>query len=88
METIIIYIPTDNGTSVIVEFEIGNDGIGSWECHGKGFDRGTDYVSVHDWQVDKAAAQDEREEAEAWLDSHPSEVQALVEDKIWGGTAW
>ncbi len=84
METITIDIPTASGTSAIVEFEIENDGIGSWECHGKGFDRGTDFVSVHDWQVDEESTQEEREESEAWLDSHPSELQALVEDELWG----
>lgn len=30
----------------ILDFEIDNDGIGSYECHGyKGFDAGLDYVS-------------------------------------------
>lgn len=47
-DSTVIFLPEFGDIEIsISDYEVENDGIGSYECHGVGFDPGKDYVTVN-----------------------------------------
>jgi len=70
-----------DGDNFYKEFEIEfsanwqNDGIGAWECHGKGFDKGVDYLEqLNDWKILDDVTSEEKVAIEKYIDKHEDEI--------------
>lgn len=52
-----------------------NDGIGAWECHGKGFDKGTDYLEqITKWDIQSEATDEEKKEIEKYIQKNEQNI--------------
>ena len=58
-----------------------NDGIGAWECHGKGFDKGHDYLEqLDDWKILSEVNKEEKAAIEDYIDKNEDKILEQMGD--------
>lgn len=83
IKTVTVYFEdTDREVDIDVdcEYEVRNDGIGAWECHGKGYDAGVDYAHIYSTEWDKTGfSPEEIEVVKAEIEKHIGEWEGEID---------
>lgn len=76
-----------DGDNFYKEFEVEfsanweNDGIGAWDCHGKGYDKGHDYLSqVTNWKILDDVTKEEKAAIEDYIDKNEEKILEQMSD--------